>query len=223
MRRSIISTLAVLVLGASASQAQNLLTNGNFSAGNTGFTTGYNISGVFPPGPDGPGHYNIVTQTIQFNPAYGQTFGDHTSGTGNMLIVNGSPISNLSFWGNNVAVAQNSTYTFSGWFASALVTPDPSPASIVLSINGTALNPAGFAVNATAGGWTQYTTTWNSGANTVANLSMSDRNLGDFGNDFVVDDLVFQGPAANAPEPGTLALLGLAALPVAGLLRRRNK
>ena len=223
MRRSILSALAVLVLGASASHAQNLLTNSNFSAGNTGFTTDYAISGVFPPGPDGPGHYNIVTQTIQFNPAYGGTFGDHTSGTGNMLIVNGATVSGLSFWGNNVAVVQNTDYTFSGWFASALVNPDPSPASIVLSINGTPLNPTGFGVNATAGGWTKFTTNWNSGANTVANLRLGDRNTQDFGNDFVADDFVFQGSAVGAPEPGSLLLLGLGALPMAGLLRRRRK
>ena len=122
-----------------------------------------------------------------------------------------------------MAVVQNTDYTFSGWFASALVNPDPSPASIVLSINGTPLNPTGFGVNATAGGWTKFTTNWNSGANTVANLRLGDRNTQDFGNDFVADDFVFQGSAVGAPEPGSLLLLGLGALPMAGLLRRRRK
>jgi hypothetical protein len=221
MRRSIIiSTLAVLALGASAANAQNLLTNGNFEAGNTGFLTQYGVSQPFPPGPDGPGFYNVYNNTLQFNPVFGQTFGDHTTGQGLMMVVNGATTPNTYFWGQNVGVVQNTTYTFSGWFASALINPDPNPAIISLSINGGAVG-AGFNVGATTGAWTQFTTTWNSGTSTVANIRLFDANLTNNGNDFVADDFSFRAPSV-APEPGSLALIGLAALPLAGLLRRRK-
>jgi hypothetical protein len=220
MRRSLFFTLTALILGASAANAQNLLTNGNFEAGNTGFLTQYNVSTPFPPGPDGPGHYNVYTNTLQFNPVFGQTFGDHTTGTGLMMVVNGATTPSTYFWGQNVAVTTNTDYTFTGWFTSALINPDPSPALISLTINGGAVG-ANFNVGAATGTWQQFTTTWNSGSNTVANLRLFDANLTDQGNDFVVDDLSFVG-VQPAPEPGTLALLGLAALPLAGVLRRRK-
>jgi len=222
MQKSILITLATLLLGASAANAQNLLTNGNFEAGNTGFFTQYNVSAPFPPGPDGPGHYNVYNQTIQFNPVFGQTFGDHTTGTGLMMVVNGYTLPDTYFWGQDVAVTANTNYTFSGYFTSALIDPDPSPAVINLVINGASVG-TNLSLLPTTGTWQQFTATWNSGASTVANLRLFDANLTGQGNDFVADDLSFVGPTTSAaPEPGTLALLGLAALPVAGMLRRRK-
>lgn len=223
MRRSILITLATLVLGASAANAQNLLTNGDFEAGNTGFFTQYNVSAPFPPGPDGPGHYNVYNRTNQFNPAFGQTFGDHTTGSGLMMVVNGYTVADTYFWGQDIAVTANTNYTFTGWFTSALIDPDPSPAVISLVINGANVG-SNLSLLPTTGTWQQFTTTWNSGANTVASLRLFDANLTGQGNDFVADDLSFIGPGNNnvAPEPGTLALIGLAALPLAGVLRRRK-
>jgi hypothetical protein len=220
MRQNFLLALTALAIGASAANAQNLLTNGNFEAGNTGFLTQYNVSTPFPPGPDGPGHYNVYNQTIQFNPAFGQTFGDHTTGQGLMMVVNSSLVANTYFWGQNIAVTPNTNYTFTGWFTHALINPDPNPAVISLSINGSALG-AGFSVAPTTGTWQQYTAVWNSGSNSVANLRLVNTNTTDFGNDFVVDDLSFVGTGV-APEPGTLALLGLVSLPGVALLRRKK-
>ena len=66
------------------SQGVNLLTNGDFSAGNTGFTSQYTYS---------PGNLlHEGTYTVDNNPhndsIYGASFGDHTTGKGLMLIAN---------------------------------------------------------------------------------------------------------------------------------------
>jgi hypothetical protein len=68
--------------------AGNLLVNGDFSSGNTGFTSGYTHvpDGVFTA----PGDYGVIT-----NPATAFTngfasFGDHTTGTGLMMFGDGT-------------------------------------------------------------------------------------------------------------------------------------
>src|SRR5262249_9477766 len=93
---------------------QNLLLNGDFEAGNTGFTSDYTYS----PGDISPeGTYNIVRNPHDSHPG-GASFGDHTSGTGLMLAANGASNTNLVVWRQSVAVVPNTTYEFSGWGAS---------------------------------------------------------------------------------------------------------
>jgi hypothetical protein len=43
--------------------------------------------------------------------------------------------------------------------------------------------------------WEPFTTTWSSGANTTAVLSIIDLNTDAFGNDFALDDLAFEASA----------------------------
>lgn len=71
------------------SAATNLITNGNFSAGNTGFTSEYTYNGVDGFGNLDEGSYGIVTNPNTIHSLwYG--FTDHTTGTNpNMMVVNG--------------------------------------------------------------------------------------------------------------------------------------
>jgi len=65
--------------------APNLLVNGDFSLGNTGFTSDY----VFTSDTQPSGTYCIDTDPHNCDPA-GASYGDHTSGTGLMLNANGA-------------------------------------------------------------------------------------------------------------------------------------
>ena len=88
----------------------------------------------------------------------GQTFGDHTTGSGLMMVVNGYTLPDTFFWGQDIAVAANTNYTFTGWFTSALIDPDPSPAVISLVINGANVG-SNLSLLPTTGTWQQFTTT----------------------------------------------------------------
>ena len=71
----------------------NLIANGDFEAGNIGFTTDYTFldpsnTGGWTLGP--PYMYTVGTNPGLYHSAWMPGFGDHTTGTGNMMIVNGS-------------------------------------------------------------------------------------------------------------------------------------
>jgi len=164
----------------------NLITNGDFSSGNTGFTSGYTYGAS--PGPIlYEGHYAIDTDPHNVHNGFA-SYGDHTSGTGNMLIINGAP-SVLSFWCETVTVSANTNYIFSVWTANCSNTFN-SPAQIQLQINGSQVGTIFQPVNA-YGQWTQYQVTWNSGSNTSAAICLYDQNTAAAGNDFTVDDISF--------------------------------
>jgi PEP-CTERM motif len=207
-----IPLLALLITASSSVHAQNLITNGDFSAGNTGFTSSY----TFVTAPvAGAAEYGIETAPSNIHPAW-STFGDHTTGTGNMFVGNGATSANVSFWSQTFTVVPSTDYYFSGWVASAYA--DPSPANIAFIANGATLGT--LTPTSTAGDWIVAEYVWNSGTNTSVTLSLVDNNLAPSGNDFVIDDLAFGTTSALVPEPGSLLLLALGGSLV--LVKRRQ-
>ena len=189
------------VLFAPAASA-NLITNGDFSAGNTGFASGY---GYVAPGlntcwPEGT--YSIVSSPNACHSLW-SPFGDHTTGSGNMMVVNGAPAANVTVWSETVSVLANSQYNFSAWVAS--VYPS-SPAQLEFLINGVQVGGA-FTASTTAGLWQQFSGNWSSGSMTAATLSIVDLNIVLGGNDFALDDLSFVDPV---PESNSAILWSLA-------------
>ena len=93
-------TLGLMPATPVAAAGPNLITNGNFDSGNSGFSTAYHhvvTKLSSPPIPAAPGDvwlWDATTYTIHTDPAlahgYWGSFKDHTSGTGNMMIVNGN-------------------------------------------------------------------------------------------------------------------------------------
>jgi hypothetical protein len=68
----------------------NLIFNGDFEAGNTGFTSEYTyVVGTGPTALQPPSVYSIGLDPSLYHSAW-TSFGDHTTGTGNMMIVNGT-------------------------------------------------------------------------------------------------------------------------------------
>jgi hypothetical protein len=88
----------VFCLCQAAALGQNLLVNGSFEAGNTGFTGDY----TFASTGSGSGHYDIVRNPRDSHGG-AASFGDHTSGTGLMLVANGASDTNRAFWRQTVS------------------------------------------------------------------------------------------------------------------------
>ena len=207
-------------------RAANLLTNGSFESGDTGFSTDYLN---YFNGTTSPNTYTAGgSYTVGTNPANNSVssdawanIGDHTTGTGNMLEVDADTAGNR-FWYESVTVVPNTTYTFSYWGTGIDTQGNSSPAMVQLTLNGAAVgSQATFSTTSTgntATTWVNFTDTWNSGANTTALVALSDLNTAQNYNDFAVDDLSF---AAPAPEPSTWVATSIAAALLGLMVRRR--
>ncbi|MBC8140604.1 MAG: PEP-CTERM sorting domain-containing protein [Armatimonadetes bacterium] len=204
-------TACLLATVGATAHAQNLITNADFSGGNTGFTSDYefvltNIS-TTPTA-----EYGVVLLSNTWNINF-PAFGDNTPGISNMLIANGSAVAGQAFWSQTVAVTQNTTYVFSGFATSAFTQSAP----VIEYFAGTTSLGIITPSTATPGTFEFFTGTWNSGTNTSVELRLVDNNLAENGNDLAVDDLSF----VAVPEGSTAALLALVGVPMLGFLRRR--
>ena len=160
----------------------NLVVNSDFSAGNTGFTSQYlySISGI----PEGV--YFVGANSFPWHPFLNSNV-DHTTGTGNMLLVNGDTTFNVIIWQQNIAIVPNTTYIFSVWLQSIY---SGNPAELQFSINGSQIGNI-FKASATEGVWQQFFTTWQSGAASSASISVINKDTIKLGNDFALDDILF--------------------------------
>lgn len=160
----------------------NLIVNGNFNAGNSGFTSQYNYANPNTT----EGEYFVGTNPQAWNVSLSPC-GDHTSGNGLMMLVNGSPVPDVEVWKQTITVSPNTNYTFSTWIQALW---PPNPAQLQFSING---NTIGSLITASLPTctWTQFHTNWNSGTTTTATISIVNKNTAIQGNDFALDDISF--------------------------------
>ena len=182
----------------------DLIVNGDFSQGNTGFTTDYR----FIPGDiSAAGTYDILADPSQ---AHGMaaSYGDHTSGNGLMMAVNGTVTPGQVVWSQTVDVGDNERHVFSMWVSSWAST---SPAQLQVLINTVPIAPA-FRAPSETGVWVGYSATWNSMKETTAVIEIIDQNLIFTGNDFALDDISFVGSPAcpwDLNGDGTVGILDL--------------
>ncbi|HEY4064286.1 MAG TPA: gliding motility-associated C-terminal domain-containing protein [Puia sp.] len=164
------------------STGSNGIVNGDFSAGNSGFASGYGYSTSGLP----PAVYFVGTDPVSWNPGMAACH-DHTTGTGNMLLVNGADVPNVTVWTETIPVTPNTSYQFSTWIENISTL---NPAQLQFSINGI---PVGgiFQANNASCVWDQFYTTWNSGSSTSATISILNENTSFSGNDFALDDINF--------------------------------
>ncbi|MBC7888092.1 MAG: gliding motility-associated C-terminal domain-containing protein [Ferruginibacter sp.] len=160
----------------------NLIANGDFNSGNTGFSSEYNFANPNIT----EGQYFIGTNPQAWNAGL-SVCTDHTTGNGNMMLVNGSPAPDVKVWTQSVAVIPNTNYAFSTWIQALY---PPNPAQLSFSINGGNLGNLITASLPTCT-WKQFYTTWNSGNNTTAIISIVNKNTFVQGNDFALDDISF--------------------------------
>jgi len=211
LKLAVAAIAASVALCGMAQASSNLIFNGDFELGNTGFSTDYTHS----PATGVPeGVYAILN-----NPAFGwhpqaASYYDHTTGTssGKMMAVNGAIYPGKIVWSQTVSVSANTTYIFSGWVSSWF--PE-SPAQLEISVNSTPIGTV--TAPSTTGVWQQFSFTWFSGSSTSAVLSIVDLNTDSSGNDFALDDLSF------VPEPGSLLALGVGLIGLTARKRLRSK
>lgn len=169
----------------------NLVVNGDFSAGNTGFGSSYTF--VTGPGSLFPeGTYAITPDPNDEHPlAY--SFYDHTTGlsTGRMMAVNGASTP-VNVWCQTISVSPNTYYDFAAWFSNWSSDTITNLPLIHFEVNGVALGSGSFTFPGTPGLWTQFSATWNSGASTSATICITDLQTALGGNDFAIDDVTFK-------------------------------
>lgn len=161
---------------------QELVANGDFQGGNTGFTTQYQYTttNLVPEGT-----YAVVTNPTPLHQAF--LGSDHTTGTTNFMAVNGSINPGYKVWCQTVNVIPNTDYNFSTWISTLVVS---SPAELEFSIDGQLLGTPISAPGA-LNTWTQFFATWNSGSATTVEICIVNANTTAGGNDFGLDDISF--------------------------------
>jgi gliding motility-associated-like protein len=180
-------TTTYTVTSTSTNTNNNLIFNADFSAGNVGFQTNY----VYYPSNSSnlQRAYGIATNSNSWEIGFSSCL-DHTSGSGKMMVVDGSNINggNDKVWCQTISVSPNQDYTFK-YFIQTLAMP--SPANIDIVINGVSIGSA--LAPSTTCSWVPRQYVWNSGTNTTAQICIYDRETAANGNDFAIDDLSFIG------------------------------
>jgi hypothetical protein len=219
-----LSVAAALAGGHKASA--DLILNGDFSLGNVDFTSGYlmdssNGAGETAGANAGAGYYGIVTDSQAWHPLFAD-FQDHTTGTGNMMIVNGDNVANTTVWSQSgIAVTTGQTYTLSFW-ATAAYPVSPATLDVTATVN--ALDQS-FTLSSTAGVWQQFSMNFIAQSSPTT-ISLVDTNLDLSGNDFAIDDItlnpVVNGPTVPLPASALSGSILLAGVAIANKLRRRR-
>jgi len=166
---------------------ENLVVNGDFENGNTGFSSEYN----FTTGGMSRGYYSIRSNPQTGNGAWTYC-GDHTTGSGNMLVVDGASGENgiavaSNIWCQTIDVKPNTDYNFSAWYT---IVNANNPPHLSISINGDGTATMIDDSMPTCE-WKEFSSVWNSGANTTATICLSELTGIASGNDFVIDDISF--------------------------------
>ncbi len=157
----------------------NLVSNGDFELGDTGFTSGYST-----------GIANVGNYLITDNPQnYFGLFSDcddHTSGSGNMMIVDGAVVADQDVWCQVVTVNPNTNYYFSLW---ATMVGGTNPPDLFFSVDGIMIGGTSSIplINCE---WNEISQIWNSQSNTTIEVCIGNTNISSFGNDFALDDIL---------------------------------
>jgi hypothetical protein len=216
------ATLVAIAFGAGFADADPIIPNASFSLGYSGFTSSYTYLSS-PTLPNDELMYPEGAFTVGANPSQVHSlwpnFGDHTTGDGSMMIVNGNRAADVMVWSATVLVTPDTHYDFSAWAAS--IYPE-SPSGLAFSINGSLL-AAPFVQPSTTGLWRQFTSGWYSGTSTTATLSLVDWNTEWNGNDFALDDIALEARPPVVPEPASLLLFGSGLAALAGVRKNRKE
>lgn len=182
---------ASLSATAFAHSAAAGVANGDFEAGNSLFSSEYSPTDFLcTDGHGGPGTYLLATNPANVN-CYGDwsSFGDHTSGSGLMMIVDGSPDAGTIVWSETVKVSAATRYLFTYWATSVNANGYGAAGDLQVYING---KPKGtdFQIPPAYNGWHQVTVPWRSGKSTTqATIWLVDLYTSGGWNDFALDDV----------------------------------
>jgi len=203
LARSLAAASAAAVVVGAGARAD--IVNGDFSAGNTGFTSEYDYRVVSTP----PhfGQYGVTTTSFAWTQFWHTLPGDHTTGTGQFLIADVGPDLSADIWSQTVAVAPGEHSTLTAWLANWT---SFAGAALNVYVNDSLVTTWGPQHSAT---WTQFSASWDNGPGTSAIVSLRAASYFQPGADIAIDDIHL------VPAPAAAGLLGLAALAAA---RRRR-
>jgi hypothetical protein len=190
--------------------ADNLVINGDFENGNTGFES--NMS--YTTGTPNNAQYNINTyvtfQQSYWNAANPSSIAAQMKGDGNFFYADGFNNYNgtTTVWKQTVNVAQNKDYVFSmdhaniSWNATVDNLSRVADIDMIFDIyiNGskiTEFKTDGNGEYAGVGRWKTDQVSWNSGNNTTAVLEIRQKTQGGLGYDFAIDNILFGGPVTQ--------------------------
>ncbi len=183
--------------------SDNLIVNGDFESGNTGFTTAYTYT---PGNIYTEGAYDIIPNPNNSHPDFAPCT-DHTAAPGTlMMVINGTGTPNTVVWCQTVPVTPNTQYAFSTWATSVV---SSSPAVLQIFINGVQVGTTTSLSSATCN-WTNLTAMWSSGGATSASICIVNQNTALSGNDFAMDDFVF-APSCETTDEMTVHVINLTA------------
>jgi hypothetical protein len=214
---------AALSTGANAA---NLVVNGDFEGGNASFSSQY----VYSPGGNGDeGQYTVRSNPYPWNGAF-FSGGDHTSGSGQMMVINGSPNAGDIVWQSlTINLAQNTNYFFEAYVMNVCCSGgqviNPPILTFSIAFDGgpkVDLNTA-FTPNVT-GVWNGISNSFNSGSALTAQLFLINANTIRQGNDFAIDDINLDTKSIviGVPEPESWVLMIAGFGLVGGAMRSRR-
>ncbi len=196
----------------------DLVTNGDFNQRNTSFYSDYAYVNSFAVGgystgtglyPEGK--YAVVpnrndSNVTKFHPAFKGVGHNRGNAAGEnddfYMAINGSSTQGQIVWQQTVEVLPGTSYNFTTWIASINL---GNLSRLRFKINNDVLGNQIVAPN-TLNTWNQFFTTWNSGSNTTATISIINDNLILSGNDFGLDDISFS-VACMATDQVTVTVL----------------
>lgn len=180
----------------------------NFSQSNpfSNFTSEYNFNGPCISGGNGCGNYlcqqsfAVNNNLTPCNPTWSTLVHDHTSGSGNMMIVdfpNNGPEKKI--WCTQINLQANKDYCFGAWFINLLtIGSNQGQPAFSFRLNGNVLfNSPSIPEDEQ---WHFYGTQFNSGAGGNVELCIYNANWGFLGYDVAIDDISLR-EIINGQEP----------------------
>lgn len=162
-----------------------LVVNGDFQNGFTGFTSDYRDS----TSTWNEGTFAINTSPQNTHPGFFPC-SDHTGNGGRMMVCNGTGTPNAVVWSQTINVTPFTEYEFSCWVANVLANAPVLP-TLQFSINGQLIGPP-FTSNQLQCDWGQFFTTWESDTSSSAVITIVNQTTSQNGNDFAIDDISFK-------------------------------
>jgi len=221
MIKNILLAGAVAVIaGAAPASAVNLIDNGNFEAGNTGFTSGYGYVAPAATALNPEALYTIDTNPNNSHSSF-VSYGDNTTGSGLFMIVNGSGTVDTPVWTSQTISLGAGTYTFGAFLSSAYFL---SPAQVEFTVtpdSGDVISLGTFAAPVSTGLWSGVGSNFTLAVATNVVVRIVNQNTALSGNDFGIDDISLSAVGSTVPEPATWAML-VVGFALIGSARRRK-